>query len=85
MTGAADFTFDPDAPRKAANLTLNSELLDVARALKINVSRACERGLELQIREARAKQWREENAEAIAASNDYVRRCGLPLAKYRQF
>ncbi len=85
MSVTTDFTFDPDAPRKAANLTLNSELLDLARKMKINVSRACERGLELQIAEARARQWREDNKDAITASNDYVRRHGLPLAKYRRF
>lgn len=36
-------------------------------------------------RAALEKQWREENAEAIAASNRYVEEHGLPLAKYRLF
>ena len=80
-----ELLFDSDAPKKAANLTINSSLLDLARKLKINVSKACERGLQLQIAEAEAKRWREDNAEAIASSNDYVERHGLPLAKYRQF
>ncbi|OAN50646.1 post-segregation antitoxin CcdA [Paramagnetospirillum marisnigri] len=80
-----DLQFDPDAPRKAANLTLNSSLLDLARRLKINVSRACELGLEMQIREMRAKQWRHDNADAIASFNEHVERNGLPLARYRRF
>jgi antitoxin CcdA len=85
MAGATQGQFDPDAPKKATNLTLNASLLEVARRLRINISRACERGLQLQIAEVEAKRWRDENREAVASSNDYVERHGLPLAKYRQF
>lgn len=77
--------FDPHAPKKATNLSLNSSLLRLARAMDINLSRACERGLELQVSEALAERWREENAEAMASSNAYVERHGLPLARFRQF
>lgn len=31
------------------------------------------------------KRWREENAEAIKAWNEWVEKSGLPLAKYRMF
>ncbi|WP_292324065.1 type II toxin-antitoxin system CcdA family antitoxin [Mesorhizobium sp.] len=33
----------------------------------------------------KTRRWQEENREAIDSSNDYVRRNGLPLAKYRLF
>jgi len=33
----------------------------------------------------KARRWRDENAEAIAASNRYVDANGLPLADFRQF
>lgn len=85
MAGPEQVQFDPDAPKKATNLTLNASLLEVARRLQINISRACERGLQAQIAEVEARRWREENREAVASSNDYVERHGLPLAKYRQF
>ncbi len=85
MAGAGQVQFDPDAPKKATNLTLNSSLLEVARRLRINISRACERGLQMQIAEVEARRWREENRDAVASSNDYVERHGLPLARYRQF
>jgi antitoxin CcdA len=75
----------PDAPKRATNVSLNSALLEQARALRINVSRACERGLALQIAEARAAQWLVENKPAIDSSNGYVDRHGLPLSRYRQF
>lgn len=32
-----------------------------------------------------AKRWREENADAIKAWNEWVEKNGLPLAKYRMF
>jgi antitoxin CcdA len=71
--------------RKATNVSLNTDLLDQARALEINISRACERGLVEQIEEVRAARWREENRTAIVSSNDYVDRKGLPLAGHRRF
>lgn len=74
-----------EAPKRATNVSLNSRLLKEAKALKINVSRAAERGLALQIAEARAKAWKTENREALQAANKYIEKHGLPLARYRQF
>lgn len=71
--------------RKPTNVSLDPALIEQARELDINISRACERGLAEQIAKARADQWREENAEAIRSSNEWVERNGLPLARYRQF
>lgn len=77
--------FDASAPKWATNVSLNSDLLEQARALGVNVSRACERGLAEQIAELRDRQWLEENREAIASSNAYVEAHGLPLAKHRPY
>jgi antitoxin CcdA len=71
--------------RKPTNLSLDSTLVEDAKALGINLSRACEAGLKREISEERSKRWLEENAEGIAAANAYVEKYGLPLAKYRQF
>jgi antitoxin CcdA len=73
------------SPRKAANLSLDSELVSQARELNINISRAAEDGIERAIRSERERLWRLENAEAIAEANAYVDKHGLPFAKYRQF
>ncbi len=85
--GSGDVTVAPakTATRKATNVSLGRELLDEARALRVNLSRACEKGLEAEVATERARLWREENAEAIASANAYVERHGLPLARYRQF
>ncbi|SCX21436.1 type II toxin-antitoxin system CcdA family antitoxin [Agrobacterium rosae] len=71
--------------RKAANLSLDSVLVEQARELKINISRAAEDGITYAIKAERERLWRLENAEAIRLSNDYVEKHGLPLAQYRKF
>jgi antitoxin CcdA len=71
--------------RKPTNLSLDASLLEKARSLGINISRACEHGLAAQITEIESERWREENMEAINSSNEYVACNGLPLAKFRQF
>lgn len=73
------------APKKATNVSLNQEKLALAKALKVNVSRAAEHGLELAIKQKLAGQWLKENKAALDSSNEYVEKYGLPLAKYRQF
>jgi antitoxin CcdA len=75
----------PRSARKAANLSLDADLVASARELDINISRAAEDGIAQAIRAERERLWRIENAEAIAASNAYVEKNGLPLQKYRQF
>jgi antitoxin CcdA len=73
------------AIRQATNITLPVDLLLEARALGLNVSQACEQGLRAEISRRRGAQWVEENREALASSNDYVERNGLPLSEFRQF
>ncbi|HEV2817672.1 MAG TPA: type II toxin-antitoxin system CcdA family antitoxin [Allosphingosinicella sp.] len=72
-------------PKRATNISLRSDLIDEARRLNINISKACEEGLEQRVAKTRAEQWREENREAIEYWNAYVEEHGLPLARYRQF
>ncbi len=71
--------------RRPTNVTLPVDLLTEARALGLNVSQACEQGLKAEIARRHAAQWLDENREAIASSNDYVERHGLPLSEFRQF
>jgi antitoxin CcdA len=71
--------------RRATNLSIDAELLDAARKLSINLSRAAEEGISLAVRRERERQWLEENREALESYNAYIDANGLPLAKYRQF
>jgi antitoxin CcdA len=72
-------------PRESTNVTLPPEVLDRAKELGINLSRASERGVREEIQEAEARRWADDNAELVAAYSAMVERDGLPLAKYRMF
>lgn len=69
--------------KKSVNVSLDAELVAEARAAGVNISAVLERALHEQLKERRWAEWREENREAIAASNRYVEQHGLPLAKFR--
>ena len=75
----------PMATRRATNVSLDEAMVREARALGINLSRACEGGLADAIAQERARRWRVENADALAASNAHVEAHGLPLARHRRF
>ena len=85
MPNARRISASPRRARRATNVSLDSEHLDEARELGINISQACERGLVQTIAEARAARWLDENREAIEGWNRYVEAHGQPLADYRQF
>ena len=74
-----------EGPKKATNVSLSAELVEEAKRLGINVSEACQGGLVAEVKKAREAAWQDENRAAIEASNEYVRKHGLPLAKYRLF
>lgn len=76
---------EPVSARRATNVTLPAELLDEARQLGVNVSRACAAGLATEVKKERQERWISENWEAIQSSNRWVEEHGLPLTKYRQF
>lgn len=69
--------YDPSAPKKSANLSINSDLLRQARELKINLSRTLEERLIEILRAERAQRWKEENREAMEAFNRFVEEHGL--------
>lgn len=69
--------------RKSTSLSLDRALVDRARELGINLSRAAETGIREAMRTAEAAQWKAENREAIATYNRMVEAEGLPLERYR--
>jgi antitoxin CcdA len=76
---------DPKAPKKAVNVSINSDLLRQARELKINLSKTLETQLEQVLREERARRWQEENREAIEAHNRFVEEHGVFSDRLRHF
>lgn len=73
------------APKKPTNLSVNSDLLAVARELKINLSAILEQALLNEVKELKKKRWLDENKEAIEACNEFVEKNGLFADKYRVF
>ena len=71
--------------RRAANISLNARILAEAKVLGINISRACEGGLEAEVARVRREKWLADNGEALESSNAYAEANGLPLAALRQF
>lgn len=64
-------------PKRAVNLSVDAEMLTMAKALKINLSQAFEDTLRNLTEEERIRRYREENREAIESYNAYVERNGV--------
>ena len=75
--------YNHSAPKKPTNLSINSSLLDKARALKLNLSATLEIALAQEVRKAEREQWSRENKKAIAASNKLAEEKGLFADSYR--
>jgi antitoxin CcdA len=77
--------FDQQAPKKAANLSINSDLLAKARNLKINLSATLEQALIVQVKNAQREQWKNENKDAIEVLNKLSEKNGLFSDSFREF
>ena len=77
--------FDAQAPKKPANLSINSDLLAKARALNINLSATLEKALAEQLKQKQRELWRKQNAQAIKAYNRFVEAQGVFSVELRSF
>lgn len=77
--------YNAEAPKKPTNVSINSDLLNQARSLKINLSATLEQALTEQLREQRRALWRQENAAAIQAYNEHVEEYGTFSDSVRKF
>lgn len=73
------------AVRRATNVSLDAVLIEGAKELGINVSRACEEGLARRVKAERERRWQEDNRAAIDGYNAWIEENGIPLAEYRMF
>ena len=71
------------AKKRAVNLFVDTELLDEARRLRINMSDTLERRLRTIVRAEQERRWLEENREAIASINAFIDRHGLIASRLR--
>lgn len=71
--------------RRPTNLSVSQSVLEEARSLEINLSRAAEDGIRQAVAAEKARRFRDEFADVIRSNNEYVEKHGLPLEKYRLF
>lgn len=77
--------FPQDAPKRAVNLTLNSDLLRLAKELGLNLSGVAEQALAHAVSARLAERWVEENRAAIEAYNRRVEAEGVFSDGLRSF
>jgi antitoxin CcdA len=77
--------YNAAAPKKAANLSVNSDLLRKTRELNINLSATLERALKEELSKRETEQWVEKNRPAIKSYNDFVEQHGCFGDEFREF
>ncbi|MEY2170222.1 MULTISPECIES: type II toxin-antitoxin system CcdA family antitoxin [unclassified Rhodanobacter] len=77
--------YDIEASKRAANLSVNGDLLDKAREHGINLSATLEQALVEALNAARREQWLTENRKAIGAYNEHVEAIGVFSDGQRNF
>lgn len=77
--------YDYEAPKRATNLSLNSDLLKRSRALNINLSATLEQALKAKLAETEAEKWKHKNKNAIQAYNEFVEEHGCFSDEFREF
>lgn len=77
--------FDSTAPKKPTNLSINSDLLQKAKNLKINLSATLENALTQVVKEKQEQEWIETNKEAIQEYNNLIDKNGVFSNELRSF
>lgn len=72
-----DTVYQATAGKRPANVSINGDLLQKAKALKINLSATLEAALIESIKTRQRELWKTENRKAIAAYNQLVEEHGV--------
>ena len=77
--------FNQAAPKKSANLSINADLLQMAKKLNINLSQTLEQHLAEIVRQAQRSQWLQENQSALEEYNRRIEASGTFSDGLRRF
>ncbi len=77
--------YNETAPKKSANLSINSDLLKKAKELNINLSATLEHALTQQVKKVARETWLKENKQALNSLNNLAEENGLFSDSYRNF
>jgi len=77
--------YDHNAPKKPTNLTINMDLLTIAKNLNLNISSVLETALTEVVKQKKREKWIEDNKDAINTYNDRINEIGLFSDELRTF
>jgi antitoxin CcdA len=77
--------YDREAAKEPTKLSVNSDLLEKARELGVDLATTLEEALALEIHRKKRETWLAENREAIEAYNEHVAQHGVFSAGLRGF
>lgn len=69
--------YNPDAPKKPTNLSLNSDLVKKAKEVNINLSLVVESALAEELKQKMEAEWKNENAINVDKYNSFIEENGL--------
>ncbi|QLQ31589.1 MAG: type II toxin-antitoxin system CcdA family antitoxin [Candidatus Thiothrix singaporensis] len=77
--------YDTNAPKRALNLSINSNLQEEARKYKVNLSKLLEQALIETLIQKKRTEWLEQNRAALEAYNQRVEERGVFSDGLRNF
>ena len=79
------YAYDTNAPKRATNISVNSDLIKKAKEYRINLSKTLESELEKIIRKKAEEAWLDETKEAAEAYNRRIEKYGTFGDSVRRF
>jgi antitoxin CcdA len=73
------------ARKRAANVSVDEDILAAAKKMKINLSQALEDELRKRVQAERERQFQKEHKEAFESYNRFIEKNGVWGAKYRKW
>jgi antitoxin CcdA len=64
-------------PKRAVNLSVDADLLRVAKEIGINLSQTLEDALRTRTQDERNRRWQEENRDTVESYNSLIERAGV--------
>ena len=71
--------------KRAANVSIDAEILAAAKAMGINLSQMLESALRVRVQDERNRKFQQEHREAIESYNQFIAKNGIWNEKYRKW
>jgi antitoxin CcdA len=71
--------------KRAVNVSVDASILDMAKAMNINLSQTLEDALRRRTQDERDRRFQDEHREAIEAHNRFIEKNGIWSKKYRSW